>query len=319
MFTRLRWLSILVPVALVATIETVSDTYLDAQLPFPLDTVLIATVVLVMTAMLSWFAFRDISRLTGRLEVQNAELARRTATARGLEEVAVSVAAGAEIQPTLTSVVVRARALLRADVTALIAGVPGVAAIRLVEPLSAIPIDMIGADGDVEDWLGSAGFTSLLATPIRMGSAVVGSLTAGQRTARAFDVDDVETLTALASMAAVAIRNHNLRTAMRELAARGERERIAREMHDGLAQVLAYASAKSAAAEELLAAGRVADAQAQMTELGRVARSTYVDVRESILGLSTPVSPEHALTAASDVTVLRRSGSFVRRWPSRTL
>jgi signal transduction histidine kinase len=297
-FTRLRWLSILVPVALVVAIETVSDTLLDAALPFPLDTFLIAAAVLVVAAVLSWVAFRDIGRLTRRLEAQNTDLARRTVAARGLEEVSVSVAAGAEIGPTLATVVERARVMLRADVTALVATVAGVAPICLVEPAVPAPPSEIAGSGDIEGWLEREGFGSFLATPIRMGSAVVGSLTAGQRTTRAFDVDDVETLTALASMAAVAIRNHDLRAAMRDLAVRGERERIAREMHDGLAQVLAYVSAKSAAAEQLLEAGRIREAQGQMTELGRVARSTYVDVRESILGLATPISPEHGLTAA---------------------
>jgi signal transduction histidine kinase len=85
---------------------------------------------------------------------------------------------------------------------------------------------------------------------------------------------------------------------MRDLAAQAERDRIAREMHDGLAQVLAYASAKSAAAEELLGAGRPDAAREQMAELGRVARATYVDVRESIVGLASPVSAERGVAAA---------------------
>ena len=74
MFLRLRWLSIVVPVILVAAIETISDTLLDAQLPFPLDTVLIALVVLVTAATLSWLAFREIGRLTRTLQARNAEL-----------------------------------------------------------------------------------------------------------------------------------------------------------------------------------------------------------------------------------------------------
>jgi signal transduction histidine kinase len=297
MFLRLRWLSIVVPVVLVAAIETISDTLLDAQLPFPLDAILIALVVLATAAALSWLAFREIGRLTRALQARNAELTRHSATARALEEVAVSVASGAELTTALHSVVSRARDLLQADVGGLIAFVPGVAPVRLVQPPDAVP-GAIEPETSVEMQLAGAGFASVVSAPIRLGSAVVGSLTTGRRDGGAFDVGDVETLTALASLAAVAIRNHDLRTAARALAVRGERERIAREMHDGLAQVLAYASAKSAAAEELLAAGRAAEAQEQMAELGRVARATYVDVRESILGLATPVSPEHGLAAA---------------------
>ena len=78
----------------------------------------------------------------------------------------------------------------------------------------------------------------------------------------------------------------------------GERERIARELHDGLAQVLGYVNTKSQAATELLAAGRVDEARVQIDELAAAARSIYVDVREAILGLSSPVEPSGGLVAA---------------------
>jgi signal transduction histidine kinase len=69
-------------------------------------------------------------------------------------------------------------------------------------------------------------------------------------------------------------------------------------MHDGLAQVLGYVNTKSQAATELLAAGRVADAQVQLDELAAAARSVYVDVRETILALRTPIPPGLGLVAA---------------------
>ncbi len=77
-----------------------------------------------------------------------------------------------------------------------------------------------------------------------------------------------------------------------------ERERIAREMHDGLAQVLGYVNTKSQAVEELLAGGRTEEARGQLAELSAAARSIYVDVREAILGLSSPIVPERGLVGA---------------------
>ncbi|HEX7431849.1 MAG TPA: sensor histidine kinase, partial [Candidatus Limnocylindrales bacterium] len=82
------------------------------------------------------------------------------------------------------------------------------------------------------------------------------------------------------------------------LAIQHERERIAREMHDGLAQVLAYVNTKSQAIEELLSDGRVAEARRQLAELAAAARSVYVDVREAILSLSNPVPPDRGVAAA---------------------
>ena len=106
---------------------------------------------------------------------------------------------------------------------------------------------------------------------------------------RAYGVAAVETLASLASQAAIAIENDRLQRQLRELAVRGERERIAREMHDGLAQVLAYVNTKSQAVEELLAAGRVDGGARPAGGARRPRRApSYVDVREAILGLYQP-------------------------------
>ena len=77
---------------------------------------------------------------------------------------------------------------------------------------------------------------------------------------------------------------------LRRLAVQHERERIAGEIHDGVAQLLGYVNTKSQAVEGLLEAGRLDEASVQMAELSAAARSNYVDVREAIQGLSEPVA-----------------------------
>jgi signal transduction histidine kinase len=69
-------------------------------------------------------------------------------------------------------------------------------------------------------------------------------------------------------------------------------------MHDGLSQVLGYVNTKSQAVEEMLAAGRVAEARVHLEELAEAARSVYVDVREAILTLSPPASSDRGVAAA---------------------
>ncbi len=137
-----------------------------------------------------------------------------------------------------------------------------------------------------------------LAAPLQRGSETIGQLLIGCAAPRSFDVDDVEALSSLANQATVALENAALQERLRELAVVAERERIAREMHDGLAQVLGYVNTKSQAAETLLAAGRIADARTQLGELAAAARSVYVDVREAILGLRSPIRPEVGLVGA---------------------
>lgn len=83
----------------------------------------------------------------------------------------------------------------------------------------------------------------------------------------------------------------------RDLAIADERLRISKEMHDGVAQVLAYCNAKLLAVDEFLAAGRTAEAREQLEDLARTVRETYADVREDMLGLQT-VSLQDPLAAA---------------------
>lgn len=71
----------------------------------------------------------------------------------------------------------------------------------------------------------------------------------------------------------------------RLLAVLEERDRIGREMHDGLAQVLGYVNAKAQAASEFLRVGDSASAERQLRELITAAREGYVDAREAIAGL----------------------------------
>jgi signal transduction histidine kinase len=137
-----------------------------------------------------------------------------------------------------------------------------------------------------------------LAAPLQRGDTTIGLLAVGCAVPRGFGADEVETLASLANQATIALEHARLEARLRDLAVVEERERIARELHDGIAQVLGYVNTKSQAADEYLAAGRVPEARAQLADLGAAARAVYVDVRESILGLRGPIEPGQGLGAA---------------------
>jgi signal transduction histidine kinase len=69
------------------------------------------------------------------------------------------------------------------------------------------------------------------------------------------------------------------------LAVLRERERLARELHDSLAQVLTFVNMQGQTARRLLARGEIDAADEQVARLVEVARDADVDIRESILGL----------------------------------
>jgi signal transduction histidine kinase len=137
---------------------------------------------------------------------------------------------------------------------------------------------------------------SLLAVPVDCRGPFRGNLyLADKLGAREFAERDVETLLRLATQAAIAIDNQFLHRRLRELAVAEERARIARDLHDGTAQVLAYVNTKALAVREYLRAGKSEEAGAQLDQLAAAAREVASDVREGILGLRATAEEERSL------------------------
>ena len=94
---------------------------------------------------------------------------------------------------------------------------------------------------------------SELDVPIKIGGRVLGVLGIDSEQVDAFAEDDVPFVETLADQIAVAIENARLVERARELAAGDERNRLAREIHDTLAQSLAAVSMELDAAQRLFA------------------------------------------------------------------
>lgn len=129
---------------------------------------------------------------------------------------------------------------------------------------------------------------ALLAVPIQSQSGVLGNLyIADGDTQYRFEERDEKTLHRFAAVAAIAIENAQLHRQVQALAISEERQRIGREMHDSLAQVLGYVNTKAQATQVLLLNGQNAQAATQLNQMAEMARSAYADVREGILSLRT--------------------------------
>lgn len=299
MFGRLRWLTVLLPALLIGAVELVSDTFLDELLPFPFDTLLVVVAVGILAYAFSTVAFRRIDALAGALAARNAELEARNASARALHRVSVAITTLAGLDEILQAVVEQAPGLLGADVAVLLLNGPDEGLVYRAGsgPAGALhPAGELPGDG-VLCFVAPRFAVARLAAPLQRGGTTIGLLAVSAASERSFGVDDVETLASLANQAAIALENARLQGRLRELAVVAERERIAREMHDGLAQVLGYVNTKSQAVERLLGAGKVSEAQAQLDELAEAARSVYVDVREAILGLRSPIAADGLVAA----------------------
>ena len=79
-----------------------------------------------------------------------------------------------------------------------------------------------------------------------------------------------------------------------------ERERLSRELHDGVAQLVADLLLRLDTIEELVAADRPREAEAELERLHGVADEIYADIRESIAGLRTKLAERGLVGALRD-------------------
>lgn len=74
-----------------------------------------------------------------------------------------------------------------------------------------------------------------------------------------------------------------------------ERQHIAREMHDGMAQLVSFVNTKAQAVEQFLRGGDEDAARAHLAELSEAARKVYADIREGIVALQIDVGEDRSL------------------------
>jgi signal transduction histidine kinase len=151
---------------------------------------------------------------------------------------------------------------------------------------------------------------TLLAVPVPCKSPFRSNLYVAEKASgRRFNADDEATLTRFALTAGLAIDLSYTHRSLTGVAVGEERVRIAREMHDGMAQVLAYVNTKAQAVREFMVRGRHDEAREQLDQLAEAARQVSIEVREGILALRTEVSRERSLSVVL--------AEYVERWRGR--
>lgn len=327
---RIKWVLLLALVAFLAIVEYARyllEPYGGSMAPnLILDGVMVLSILFFFGALLA-----GLEAVQGRLERQNRELL-------ALHQAAGDIHGELALESVLQRVVDQAGALLEARYGAIsvvgedrrilsfvTSGISAEQRERIGEPpvgkgLLGIPIH----EGqtlrlrDATTHPRAAGFPphhprmrSLLAVPIRGEESYSGNLYVAEKTtAEEFSEEDEQTLLRFATTAGIAIDNARLHQRLRDLAVAEERVRIAREMHDGLAQVLAYVNAKAQAVKGFLDKGDTVEAKTQLDQLAVAAREVLTEVREGILALRTQTGPGRGLGEAVD--------HFLRRWEDQS-
>jgi nitrate/nitrite-specific signal transduction histidine kinase len=131
--------------------------------------------------------------------------------------------------------------------------------------------------------------------PLKIGGATIGVMCVSFPDRRFILEREKQMLESIAAQLAVAIKNAQLYERVQDMAILEERDRIAREMHDGFAQVLGYVNTKAFAVRRLLSEGKTEEAGELVAQLEEAAQQVYADVREAILGLRATAHNEHGL------------------------
>jgi signal transduction histidine kinase len=145
----------------------------------------------------------------------------------------------------------------------------------------------------------SLGFRSLLAVPfVVRGHVVAVAYAVTSSACHEFTDAEVAYAQAVADCAAPAIDNGRLYLQLEQRAVARERTRLSREIHDSLAQTMGALQLQASLVEDLLADGQLGSARDELVRLRETVHECYIDVREQIFNLRTPVPSGAGFLAA---------------------
>lgn len=321
--SRLKLLAIVAPLAFLVVLWTLAHTVFVSLHEFPWVLALLG-VTAVVVALFAYGVFAIVSRLEQRIVEQNRELEQRNEELGALLAVGRAASSSLERSELLDEAMAAILEFTRADAAEVwlaegdelgLVGHRGLAEhafkermrIRSGEGLpgasaeAGVPVvvhDLASDPRLVRKSLKTCGFQSYCGLPLRHGGEMVGVLGVAALDAGKLSSDaELRLLEGIAERLATAIENSRLHGRVLDGAVLEERMRLARELHDGLAQVLGYINMQTHAIDKLLESGDTPAARAELARLDDVARDVYRDVREEILGLRVSL-PRQGLVPA---------------------
>ncbi|MBT7074799.1 MAG: GAF domain-containing protein [Anaerolineae bacterium] len=143
---------------------------------------------------------------------------------------------------------------------------------------------------------------SIASVPLVLDNLPIGALWIAKcdESADIYSDTDLVWLECLADQAVITIQHSLMMSKLQSLSVVEERARIAREMHDGLAQVLGYLNLQVQTLQALFKQGKDKELQTELAYMREAIQSAHADVRENILSLRTTLANEKGLISALD-------------------
>jgi len=132
-----------------------------------------------------------------------------------------------------------------------------------------------------------AGFETLVSVPVRLQQRLIGEINLFYRSQTSLNTGETELLDALASHLANALEGLRAAALEREAAVGEERALIARELHDSIAQSLAFLNIQLQLLRTAASKGQEARVMSTLDELDEGLRESINDVRELLVHFRT--------------------------------
>ncbi|HSP54050.1 MAG TPA: GAF domain-containing sensor histidine kinase [Dehalococcoidia bacterium] len=248
-----------------------------------------------------------------RAAVLYGDVLRREKESQALYEIAVDITTFKEGEGILPSIVERAREMIGGDTAALCLTGGETGGVVLTArsgrsdvfrtrastwwPLTPLEAPPNGREGQLASCPLAKAPSPLIHSSLRIGQDSIGELCVSSSEPRTFSPEDQRLLDAMADLAAIAVQKATLLQKERQVAVLEERERLSREMHDSLAQVLGYLHLKAQDTQRALKRDDLPKVGEELEDMAAVAHEAYADVREAIIGLRAPVMPDGGVTA----------------------
>jgi two-component system nitrate/nitrite sensor histidine kinase NarX len=143
-----------------------------------------------------------------------------------------------------------------------------------------------------------AGFREVIAVPIEAQGQVLGVFNLFYVAERPVSADERTLLHTLGQHLGAALENARVASLEKEIAVSEERNLLAQELHDSIAQSLAFLNLQTQMLQAAMRTGDAARAQGTVSEIREGVQECYGDVRELLTHFRTRLAPEdlpHAL------------------------
>lgn len=127
---------------------------------------------------------------------------------------------------------------------------------------------------------------------LKRNDRVIGGLWVGREINSPFNPSDRIVCESLAQQISIALEHALMTAQLQSSAVVEERARLAREMHDGLSQILGFLSLEMQSLELLVKQGRIDDTLEELTKARVRIRDAQAEVRENILNLRTALTKD---------------------------